>query len=152
MGEGTGASRRWQVKDGKADEFIQRWSDWLQRTSQNIQGFRSARLLRAEDDPLRFTSVYRDVNALLTRNDFRGARQRLDQAGIGTKPTPKASAAAVPTMKPRDSIPATFVTSPRKGSTRASAISRKRSASSKRRQTSAWPSTKLISTLSRSHS
>jgi len=57
MGEGTGASRRWQVKDGKADEFIQRWSDWLQRTSQNIQGFRSARLLRAEDDPQRFTSV-----------------------------------------------------------------------------------------------
>ena len=57
MSEGKWASGRWQVKEGKADEFIQRWSDWLSRTSKDIQGFRSARLLRAEDDPQRFTSV-----------------------------------------------------------------------------------------------
>jgi heme-degrading monooxygenase HmoA len=57
MDDGTWASGRWQVKDGKADEFIQRWSEWLRLSSQGISGFRSARLLRAEDDPQRFTSV-----------------------------------------------------------------------------------------------
>lgn len=57
MDEGKWASGRWQVKEGKADEFIERWSVWISRTSRTIPGFRSARLLRAEDDPLRFTSV-----------------------------------------------------------------------------------------------
>jgi len=38
---------------------------------------------------LRFNSVYRDVNALLAKDDFRGAREKLDQAGIGTTPTPQ---------------------------------------------------------------
>jgi heme-degrading monooxygenase HmoA len=57
MDEGSWASGRWQVKEGKAEEFIQRWSDWLTRTSQNVPGFRSARLLRALDDPQRFTSI-----------------------------------------------------------------------------------------------
>jgi heme-degrading monooxygenase HmoA len=57
MNEGKWASGRWQVKEGKVDEFIERWSDWLGRTGQTAPGFRSARLLRAEDDPLRFTSV-----------------------------------------------------------------------------------------------
>jgi len=57
MNEGKWASGRWQVKEGKVDEFIKRWSDWLGRTSQDIPGFRSARLLRAEDNPLTFTSV-----------------------------------------------------------------------------------------------
>jgi heme-degrading monooxygenase HmoA len=45
------------VKEGKAEEFIERWRAWLGSTSQGVQGFRSARLLRAEGDPLRFTSV-----------------------------------------------------------------------------------------------
>src|SRR6266571_6409466 len=38
---------------------------------------------------LRFNSVYRDVNALLARNDFHGARARLEQAGVGRTPTPE---------------------------------------------------------------
>jgi heme-degrading monooxygenase HmoA len=57
MTEGKWASGRWQVKEGKVEEFIKRWSAWLGSTSQNVQGFRSARLLRAEDNPLLFTSV-----------------------------------------------------------------------------------------------
>ena len=57
MGEGAWASGRWQVKEGKADEFIERWRDWLSRTSQGVPGFGSARLLRSKDDPLRFTSI-----------------------------------------------------------------------------------------------
>jgi heme-degrading monooxygenase HmoA len=56
MGEGTWASGRWQVKDGMVDEFVQRWTEWLQWTSETVPGFRWARLLRSQDDPLRFTS------------------------------------------------------------------------------------------------
>jgi heme-degrading monooxygenase HmoA len=56
MHEAKWASGRWEVKDGMVDEFVQRWKDWLGSTSKDIAGFRSARLLRSEDDPLRFTS------------------------------------------------------------------------------------------------
>ena len=57
MDEGKWASGQWQVKGGKADEFVDRWTAWITWTSENIPGFRSARLLRAEGDPLRFVSV-----------------------------------------------------------------------------------------------
>ena len=56
MHEAKWASGRWEVKDGMVDEFVKRWKDWLGSTSKDIAGFRSARLLRSEDDPLRFTS------------------------------------------------------------------------------------------------
>jgi heme-degrading monooxygenase HmoA len=56
MDERKWASGRWQVKAGKENEFIQRWTAWLTWTSENVPGFRSARLLRSEDDPGRFTS------------------------------------------------------------------------------------------------
>jgi len=57
MGDVKWASGRWQVKEGKADEFVERWKGWLNWTSRTVPGFRSATLLRSEDDPLRFTSV-----------------------------------------------------------------------------------------------
>lgn len=57
MDEAKWASGRWQVKDGMVDEFIQRWKDWLGSSSKDLAGFQWARLLRSEDDPLRFTSV-----------------------------------------------------------------------------------------------
>jgi heme-degrading monooxygenase HmoA len=57
MNEVTWASGRWQVKEGQADEFVERWRSWLEWTSETVPGFRWARLLRSEDDPLRFTSV-----------------------------------------------------------------------------------------------
>ena len=56
MDEGKWASGRWEVKEGKADEF-EGWSDWLGVVSQTFAGFRSARLLRSEGDPQRFTSI-----------------------------------------------------------------------------------------------
>jgi heme-degrading monooxygenase HmoA len=56
MGEGKWASGRWQVKPGREGEFIDRWTAWLTWTKENVQGFRSARLLRSEDVPGRFTS------------------------------------------------------------------------------------------------
>jgi len=51
------ASGRWQVKEGKADEFVSGWKSWITWTSDNVPGFRSGTLLRSEDDRLRFTSV-----------------------------------------------------------------------------------------------
>ena len=57
MDEGKWASGQWQVQEGKGSEFVDRWTRWIAWTSENIPGFRSARLLRAEADPLRFISV-----------------------------------------------------------------------------------------------
>jgi heme-degrading monooxygenase HmoA len=57
MGEAKWASGRWQVKEGMADEFVERWSAWLAETGKATPGFRSARLLRSLDDPNRFTSI-----------------------------------------------------------------------------------------------
>ena len=50
------ASGQWRVKDGQVEEFVRRWTDWLTWSSENIPCFRSARLLRNESDPQRFTS------------------------------------------------------------------------------------------------
>jgi heme-degrading monooxygenase HmoA len=57
MGEAKWASGQWQVRKGKEDEFVQRWTAWLTWTSENIPGFRSARLLRSDEDPLQYVSV-----------------------------------------------------------------------------------------------
>ena len=57
MGGVRWASGRWQVKEGQEGEFVERWKNWLGWTSETIPGFRTATLLRSEDDPLRFTSV-----------------------------------------------------------------------------------------------
>ncbi len=57
MDEVKWASGLWHVREGKADEFVERWTAWITWTGENIPGFRSARLLRAEGDPLRFVSV-----------------------------------------------------------------------------------------------
>src|SRR5438093_10538584 len=48
------ASGRWQVQAGKHDEFVERWTTWLSPTSGNVPGFRSARLLRSDDDQSTF--------------------------------------------------------------------------------------------------
>lgn len=57
MGEAKWASGQWLVKEGRDDDFIERWKAWLGWTSQTIPGFRSARLLRSQDDTQRFTSM-----------------------------------------------------------------------------------------------
>jgi heme-degrading monooxygenase HmoA len=56
MDHGQWASGRWQVQEGKVDEFIKRWNEWLGWTGDHVAGFRWAKLLRSEDDPLRFTA------------------------------------------------------------------------------------------------
>jgi heme-degrading monooxygenase HmoA len=50
------ASGNWLVKQGSEEEFVTHWKDWLGWTSQNVSGFRTATLIRSNDDPRRFTS------------------------------------------------------------------------------------------------
>jgi heme-degrading monooxygenase HmoA len=76
MAEAKYASGRWQVKDGKVDEFVERWKEWLTWTSESVPGFRTAMLLRSEDDPQRFTSLSAwdddgSVKAWKTSDDFK---------------------------------------------------------------------------------
>jgi heme-degrading monooxygenase HmoA len=50
------ASGLWTVKAGSEDEFVERWKAWLDWTSKNAPGFRSATLIRNEADGRRFES------------------------------------------------------------------------------------------------
>lgn len=50
------ASGVWVVRAGSEEEFVERWKAWLGWTSQNVPGFRSATLLRSDDDGRRFES------------------------------------------------------------------------------------------------
>ena len=50
------ASGIWTVRAGSEDEFVTRWRAWLEWTSQNAAGFRSATLIRSEADGRRFES------------------------------------------------------------------------------------------------
>jgi heme-degrading monooxygenase HmoA len=57
MSERFWASGHWQVKEGKAEEFIQQWKEWLSRSSENVPGFHHARLLSSLHSPQQFTSI-----------------------------------------------------------------------------------------------
>jgi heme-degrading monooxygenase HmoA len=57
MGERWWASGHWRVKDGKTEEFIQQWKEWLTQSSASVSGFHHARLLRALSNPNLFTSM-----------------------------------------------------------------------------------------------
>jgi heme-degrading monooxygenase HmoA len=50
------ASGLWTVKAGSEDEFVERWKAWLEWTSENAPGFRSATLVRSDADGRRFES------------------------------------------------------------------------------------------------
>ena len=50
------ASGVWTVQAGREDEFVERWRTWLDWTSTNAPGFRSATLIRNEADGRRFES------------------------------------------------------------------------------------------------
>jgi heme-degrading monooxygenase HmoA len=52
----TWASGDWEVKEGKEEEFVERWKDWLGWSSQNVAGFVSATLIRDVENPRHFVS------------------------------------------------------------------------------------------------
>jgi heme-degrading monooxygenase HmoA len=51
------ASGNWLVSEGKEDEFVSRWTDFIEWTRANADGFRRANLLRSAKEPRRFVSV-----------------------------------------------------------------------------------------------
>ncbi|MDP9343863.1 MAG: antibiotic biosynthesis monooxygenase [Actinomycetota bacterium] len=50
------ASGNWHVKEGKEAEFVERWTEFLQRTRKDHPGLESATLIRDEGDPRHFLS------------------------------------------------------------------------------------------------
>jgi heme-degrading monooxygenase HmoA len=50
------ASGDWVVRAGSEGDFVERWQAWLQWTSQNARGFRSATLIQSEQDGRHFVS------------------------------------------------------------------------------------------------
>jgi heme-degrading monooxygenase HmoA len=50
------ASGNWLVREGLEDEFVSRWTDFLEWTRDNAEGFREASLLRSVQEPRRFVS------------------------------------------------------------------------------------------------
>jgi heme-degrading monooxygenase HmoA len=56
----------WRVTSGKADEFVDRWMEFLRWTKEANDGFLSAQLLRDLNDPDHFVSFasWRDVDSL----------------------------------------------------------------------------------------
>jgi heme-degrading monooxygenase HmoA len=51
------ASGNWVVKQGKENEFIQKWRAWLEWSRDNGEGLKWAKLMRSADDPKHFVSV-----------------------------------------------------------------------------------------------
>jgi heme-degrading monooxygenase HmoA len=76
------ASGRWHVRSGKEEEFVERWTAWLSSTSKNVPGFRSARLLRSDDDPSIYVSVseWADPGSLQTWKGSPGFEDGLGSA------------------------------------------------------------------------
>jgi len=66
------ASGRWTVKAGSEDEFVERWRAWLEWTSTNAAGFRSATLIRSEADGSQFTS-FSDWDSADARGAWEGS-------------------------------------------------------------------------------
>jgi len=51
------ASGNWRVSEGKAEEFMERWTGFLTWTRKANDGFVSARLIRDLQDPDHFVSI-----------------------------------------------------------------------------------------------
>jgi heme-degrading monooxygenase HmoA len=73
------ASGVWTVRAGSEDEFVERWRTWLEWTSKNAPGFRSATLIRNEADGRRFESFsdWDDADARATWESSDGFRERM---------------------------------------------------------------------------
>ena len=56
MGREHYASGSWMVKEGREEEFIGRWRDWLEKSTRDLAGFGSAKLIRDAGDARHFLS------------------------------------------------------------------------------------------------
>ena len=70
------ASGDWVVAEGKEDEFLQRWTEFLQWTKAEAPGFIEAHLLQDAENPRHFVSLseWSDGSARTnwrTKEDFR---------------------------------------------------------------------------------
>lgn len=50
------ASGNWTVKEGQTEAFIDRWQQWLARSTEEVPGFGSARLIQDVSNPQHFLS------------------------------------------------------------------------------------------------
>ena len=50
-------SASWVVREGKEDEFVAGWRDWIEWTRDNVRGLISARLVRDTREPRHFISL-----------------------------------------------------------------------------------------------
>jgi heme-degrading monooxygenase HmoA len=66
------ASGNWLVREGSEDEFIARWKDWIGKSTKEVQGFGSARLMRSVDDARRYLS-FSDWHDPDSRNTWKGS-------------------------------------------------------------------------------
>ncbi|MEV6211174.1 antibiotic biosynthesis monooxygenase family protein [Kitasatospora sp. NPDC051914] len=60
------SSAYWEVSEGRAEEFVERWQEFLTWTKAEAEGFFGARLIRSLGDPYHFVSfaAWRDVDAM----------------------------------------------------------------------------------------
>ena len=76
------SSGRWQVKEGNADEFIDRWREFLTWTEKEHQGFLGARLIRDLRSPNSFVSfaTWQDLDAMRAWQGSPEFKERFDAA------------------------------------------------------------------------
>jgi len=74
------SSGKWQVKDGNADEFIDRWREFLTWTKEAHQGFLGARLIRDLRNPNSFVSfaAWQDLDSMRTWQGSPGFTERFN--------------------------------------------------------------------------
>lgn len=76
---GLYTSGDWQVKEGKAEAFIEAWADLAEWTISNVPGCTFAKLLQDETDPHRFLSFspWRDADAVTVWRALPGFAERV---------------------------------------------------------------------------
>ena len=65
------ASGDWRVRPGSEDDFIARWTEFLDWTRESAPGLLSARLIRDADEPGHFVS-FAEWQSLASLNAWRG--------------------------------------------------------------------------------
>ena len=78
------SSGRWQVKEGNAGEFIDRWRDFLTWTKEANEGFLGARLVRDVRNPNSFVSfaTWQDLDAMRAWQGSPEFKERFDAAYV----------------------------------------------------------------------